>query len=69
MRTSRPSSASGARSAPTPFADPSVPALSSCADCNSTTSLWICLICGNIGCGRYGRAHTHAHTRTSHDTC
>jgi BRCA1-associated protein len=66
LRTSHPSSASGARSAPIPFADPS-PALSSCADCNSTTSLWICLICGNIGCGRYGRAHAHAHyERTTH---
>ncbi|KAF8489082.1 zf-UBP-domain-containing protein [Russula emetica] len=39
----------------------------SCADCNSTTSLWICLICGNIRCGRYGRAHTHAHYKhTTH---
>ncbi|KAF8498653.1 hypothetical protein F5888DRAFT_193739 [Russula emetica] len=67
LRTSHPSSASGARSAPIPFADPSAPALSSCADCNSTTSLWICLICGNIGCGRYGRAHAHAHyERTTH---
>lgn len=35
--------------------------MSSCADCSSTTNLWICLICGNIGCGRYGRAHAHAH--------
>ncbi|KAI8974554.1 zf-UBP-domain-containing protein [Trametes punicea] len=34
---------------------------SQCADCGSTTNLWICLICGNIGCGRYGRAHAHAH--------
>ncbi|CAE7211378.1 unnamed protein product, partial [Rhizoctonia solani] len=24
-------------------------------------NLWICLICGNIGCGRYARAHAHAH--------
>lgn len=24
-------------------------------------NLWICLICGNIGCGRYGQAHAHAH--------
>ncbi|KAI9511598.1 hypothetical protein F5148DRAFT_1274209 [Russula earlei] len=67
LRTSYPSSANTARSAPIPFADPSAPALSSCADCNSTTSLWICLICGNIGCGRYGRAHAHAHyERTTH---
>jgi len=67
LRTSYPSSANTSRTALIPFADPSAPALSSCADCNSTTSLWICLICGNIGCGRYGRAHAHAHyERTTH---
>jgi len=67
LRTSHPSSASTSRTASIPFSDPSAPALSSCADCNSTTSLWICLICGNIGCGRYGRAHAHAHyERTTH---
>lgn len=32
-----------------------------CSSCSSTTNLWICLICGNIGCGRYGRAHAYAH--------
>ena len=32
-----------------------------CADCGGSTNLWICLICGNIGCGRYGQAHAHAH--------
>ncbi|KAG2122106.1 hypothetical protein DEU56DRAFT_873656 [Suillus clintonianus] len=43
------------------------PSLSTCADCSSTTNLWICLICGNIGCGRYGRAHAHAHyEKTTH---
>jgi BRCA1-associated protein len=36
-------------------------------DCSSITNLWICLICGNIGCGRYGRAHAQAHyERTTH---
>ncbi|KAG8858442.1 hypothetical protein FRB91_009752 [Serendipita sp. 411] len=35
--------------------------LTACADCSATTNLWICLICGNVGCGRYGRAHAHAH--------
>jgi BRCA1-associated protein len=32
-----------------------------CMDCSTTSNLWICLICGNVGCGRYGRAHAHAH--------
>lgn len=36
-------------------------AMTACADCSTTTNLWICLICGNVGCGRYGRAHAHAH--------
>jgi BRCA1-associated protein len=35
--------------------------MAACADCSTTTNLWICLICGNVGCGRYGRAHAHAH--------
>jgi len=48
-------------SANIPFANPFTPTLSTCASCSSTTNLWICLICGNIGCGRYGRAHAHAH--------
>ena len=43
------------------FANAATPSISTCADCPSTTNLWICLICGNIGCGRYGRAHAHAH--------
>ncbi|KAH7105889.1 hypothetical protein BKA62DRAFT_688285 [Auriculariales sp. MPI-PUGE-AT-0066] len=36
-------------------------ALSACTDCGTTTNLWICLICGNVGCGRYGRGHAQAH--------
>lgn len=44
-----------------PFSNPATPTLSSCSSCPSTTNLWICLICGNIGCGRYGLAHAHAH--------
>jgi len=35
--------------------------LSACTDCGTTTNLWICLICGNVGCGRYGRGHAQAH--------
>jgi BRCA1-associated protein len=32
-----------------------------CSVCGSTANLWICLICGNIGCGRYDSAHAFAH--------
>jgi BRCA1-associated protein len=34
---------------------------SSCSVCQSETNLWICLICGNVGCGRYDSAHAFAH--------
>uniref|UniRef100_A0A9J2Q7I3 RING-type domain-containing protein n=1 Tax=Ascaris lumbricoides TaxID=6252 RepID=A0A9J2Q7I3_ASCLU len=38
-----------------------------CFDCGKTTDLWICLICGNIGCGRYAEAHAYRHFEaTSH---
>ncbi|KAI7901280.1 uncharacterized protein BX663DRAFT_515494 [Cokeromyces recurvatus] len=38
-----------------------------CALCHSKESLWICLICGNIGCGRYMNAHAYEHYRqTNH---
>lgn len=30
-----------------------------CKDCNRNTDLWMCLICGNIGCGRYAKAHAY----------
>ncbi|RUS15022.1 hypothetical protein BC938DRAFT_477122, partial [Jimgerdemannia flammicorona] len=38
-----------------------------CSECGATESLWICLICGHIGCGRYQEAHAYHHfTATSH---
>lgn len=38
-----------------------------CSVCGSEQNLWICLICGNIGCGRYDSAHAFAHYEaTSH---
>jgi len=30
-----------------------------CFDCGLTSDLWMCLICGNIGCGRYAAAHAY----------
>ena len=29
--------------------------------CNANTSLWMCLICGHIGCGRYSEGHAVDH--------
>lgn len=38
-----------------------------CSVCGSTENLWICLVCGNTGCGRYDSAHAFAHYEaTSH---
>ncbi|KAK0846913.1 hypothetical protein LTR03_006593 [Friedmanniomyces endolithicus] len=38
-----------------------------CSTCATDGNLWICLICGNIGCGRYDGAHAYAHYEaTSH---
>ncbi|CAI5946299.1 unnamed protein product [Closterium sp. NIES-65] len=38
---------------------------SQCAVCGSHDSLWICLICGFVGCGRYQGGHAESHFRTS----
>ncbi|KAK9466201.1 BRCA1-associated protein 2-domain-containing protein [Lipomyces arxii] len=32
-----------------------------CSACGAVENLWICLICGNIGCGRYDEAHAFQH--------
>ena len=32
-----------------------------CLDCQSNTDLWICLVCGYVGCGRYAGGHAHQH--------
>lgn len=38
-----------------------------CVVCKSVLHLWVCLICGYIGCGRYVGAHAYDHyTETSH---
>ncbi|EKG13130.1 Zinc finger UBP-type protein [Macrophomina phaseolina MS6] len=38
-----------------------------CSVCGTSSNLWICLICGNIGCGRYDSAHAFQHYEaTSH---
>ncbi|KAI1304861.1 hypothetical protein EDD11_005063 [Mortierella claussenii] len=38
-----------------------------CAICRTSENLWICLICGHIGCGRYQEKHAYHHYyETSH---
>lgn len=32
-----------------------------CSDCESAADLWICLVCGYVGCGRYAGGHAHQH--------
>ncbi|KWU42378.1 zf-UBP-domain-containing protein, partial [Rhodotorula sp. JG-1b] len=40
---------------------------SKCSTCQSPSNLWICVICGNVGCGRYQGGHAHSHfTETGH---
>ncbi|KAK3995880.1 hypothetical protein QBC44DRAFT_259286 [Cladorrhinum sp. PSN332] len=38
-----------------------------CTVCDTPDNLWICLICGNVGCGRYEGAHAKQHWKeTAH---
>lgn len=38
-----------------------------CSICATTNNIWVCLICGSLGCGRYDGAHAYAHYEaTSH---
>lgn len=40
---------------------------SCCSTCGTEQSLWICLICGNVGCGRYLNHHARDHyKKTGH---
>jgi len=36
-----------------------------CITCGANQNLWICLICGNVGCGRYDDAHAFEHYKTT----
>uniref|UniRef100_K3W6P2 BRCA1-associated protein n=1 Tax=Globisporangium ultimum (strain ATCC 200006 / CBS 805.95 / DAOM BR144) TaxID=431595 RepID=K3W6P2_GLOUD len=41
--------------------------VSACEVCHTTEHLWICLICGHVGCGRYSGEHAKQHFQeTSH---
>ncbi|XP_072024584.1 BRCA1-associated protein-like [Amphiura filiformis] len=39
-----------------------------CFVCGSQESLWICLICGHVGCGRYVEAHAYSHFEDTQHT-
>lgn len=39
-----------------------------CLKCNSNESLWICLICGYVGCGRYNGGHAYEHFKETEHT-
>lgn len=36
-----------------------------CMECEGTETLWICLICGHVGCGRYQGGHAATHYRNT----
>lgn len=38
---------------------PELVAENKCVECQSSENLWICLICGYVGCGRYVEGHAH----------
>jgi hypothetical protein len=38
---------------------------SRCATCGTGANLWICLICGHVGCGRYRSGHASEHWKAS----
>lgn len=39
-----------------------------CMECEGTEALWICLICGHVGCGRYKGGHAASHYRATNHT-
>jgi BRCA1-associated protein len=39
-----------------------------CLECEGTEALWICLICGHVGCGRYQGGHAASHYRATNHT-
>nr|PUA84803.1 Zn-finger in ubiquitin-hydrolases domain-containing protein [Toxoplasma gondii TgCATBr9] len=47
-----------------------VPGLFRCGSCSEEKDLWLCLVCGHCGCGRYRSGHAKAHSAgTRHRFC
>lgn len=43
------------------------PEASLCMSCNSPKDIWMCLVCGNVACGRRNGQHAHEHfEKTNH---
>ncbi|ROV91048.1 hypothetical protein VMCG_09576 [Cytospora schulzeri] len=60
--------AAGAADPNDPYSHPFGHGISNiCVKCDTTDDLWICLICGNVGCGRYKGGHAKEHWKeTAH---
>ena len=41
------------------------------ADCDVSSSLWCCCLCGEVACGRYAKAHMKSHyeQKDQHSVC
>ncbi|CEL96633.1 unnamed protein product [Vitrella brassicaformis CCMP3155] len=39
--------------------------IDSCRECGAHNQLWICLVCGHFGCGRYAGGHAKEHAATT----
>lgn len=39
-----------------------------CASCGDSGALWVCLVCGHVGCGRYSNEHAKTHYHLSGHT-
>lgn len=68
-RHTNPSLALASQHSSTPY-DPENPPFGSgeaslCSVCDCADDLWICLICGNVGCGRYKGGHAKEHWKDS----
>mmetsp|Transcript_26651 Transcript_26651/g.64740 ORF Transcript_26651/g.64740 Transcript_26651/m.64740 type:complete len:501 (-) Transcript_26651:109-1611(-) len=44
------------------------PESNACMSCGTSESLWMCLICGHVGCGRYVEFHALAHFKDTNHT-
>ncbi|RDW88974.1 Zf-UBP-domain-containing protein [Coleophoma cylindrospora] len=70
-RHTNPSLALPASNSPSSYQyDPANPPFGSgeaslCSVCDCSEDLWICLICGNVGCGRYKGGHAKEHFKDS----